>query len=176
MTAGPSAAVPIWMIGLILYLWTDVYLEQLWPWSWWRQRKIDYLSCVFDHLVLYSTEVVTLESVSVLRVSCVPDKSILISRKNLPGDKSSLPTSSSSKLYSSSSDSISSLCKISPNFSLSKYIASILVKWMCVCVFYVCVCVCVLCVCVLCVCVFPWETFMQTQYLLLEVPYWKSDS
>jgi len=36
MTTGPSAGVPIGMIGLILCLSTDVYLEQLWPWSWWR--------------------------------------------------------------------------------------------------------------------------------------------
>ena len=57
------------------------------------------MSSVLDHLTLYSAEVVTLETVSVLTGSYVPDKSFLISRLSLPGERSSLRKSSSSNLY-----------------------------------------------------------------------------
>ena len=156
MTAGPSAAVPIWMIGLILYLSTDVYLEQLWPWSWWRQRKTDYLSCVLDHLAIYSAEVVTLETVSVLRVSYVPYKSFLISRLSLPGEK--IPcTRFQVRSSTTHQATVPRICATLAPIFLSSNL-SFVILW------NECVCVCVCC---------PSEFFMRTQYLLLEESFLK---
>ena len=88
----------------------------------------DYQSYVLDHLVLYLAEVVTLETLSVVTVSYVPDKSFLISRKVYPEIRvpCTCPQGQSSIHYQATVPHI--LCHFRLHFSLSKFIAFCLVK------------------------------------------------
>jgi hypothetical protein len=88
---------------------------------------------VRDHLALYLAEVVTLETLSAVTMSYVPDKSFLIARKACLEIRvaRTRPQGQSSIHHHLTVPSI--LGHFSPHFFLSKFIACYLVKC-CVCI------------------------------------------